>query len=253
MIELTGLTKHYGNTAVVKDASALFPKGEVTSIIGPNGAGKSTLLAMASRLTNSDAGHVVIAGTPLSQWDSKALSKRLAVLRQSNNINMRFKVRELVAFGRYPHSQGRLTADDNRIIDEALDHLGIREIQDRFIDELSGGQRQMAFIAMVVAQDTDYIFLDEPLNNLDIRHSVDIMMTLRRLAKDMQKAVVIVIHDINFSSCYSDNIVAMKRGEVVASGKVHDVIEKTIMEEMYEIPFDIKEIDGQRICLYYGG
>ncbi|GAB6260536.1 ATP-binding cassette domain-containing protein [Photobacterium sp. CCB-ST2H9] len=253
MIELTGLTKHYGNTTVVKDASALFPKGEVTSIIGPNGAGKSTLLSMASRLTHSDAGEVVIAGTPLSQWDSKALSKRLAVLRQSNNINMRFKVRELVAFGRYPHSQGRLTAEDNRIIDEALDHLGIREIQDRFIDELSGGQRQMAFIAMVVAQDTDYIFLDEPLNNLDIRHSVDIMMTLRRLARDMQKAVVIVIHDINFSSCYSDNIIAMKRGEVVASGKVHEVIEKNIMEAMYEIPFDIKEIDGQRICLYYGG
>lgn len=252
MIKLTGLSKSYGQQFVVKDASALFPKGEVTSIIGPNGAGKSTLLSMASRLTESDAGEVLIADKPLSQWDSKELAKRLAVLRQSNNINMRFSIRELVAFGRFPHTQGRLNEEDNRIIDEALVHLGISDIQHKYLDELSGGQRQMAFIAMVVAQNTDYIFLDEPLNNLDIRHSVDIMTTLRRLAHEFNKAVVIVIHDINFGSCYSDNIVAMKKGQVVASGKVHEVIQTSIMEAMYEIPFDIKEIDGQRICLYYG-
>lgn len=252
MIKLTGLSKSYGSQFVVKDASALFPKGEITSIIGPNGAGKSTLLSMASRLTESDAGEVLIAEKPLSQWDTKELAKRLAVLRQSNNINMRFTIRELVAFGRFPHSQGRLDDEDNRIIDDALAHLAITHIQDKYLDQLSGGQRQMAFIAMVVAQNTDYIFLDEPLNNLDIRHSVDIMSTLRRLAHEFNKAVVIVIHDINFASCYSDNIVAMKHGEIVASGQVGEVIQKPIMEDMYEIPFDIKEIDGQRICLYYG-
>ena len=157
---------------------------------------------------------------------------------------------ELVAFGRFPHL-GRLTTEDERIIDQALAHLDIEAIQHRYLDELSGGQRQMAFIAMVVAQDTDYVFLDEPLNNLDIRHSVEIMQTLRRLAHEFNKAVVIVIHDINFASCYSDHIVAMKRGEVVKAGLVAEVIEQQVMEAIYEIPFQIHEINGHRVCLYY--
>ncbi|MDV5167839.1 ABC transporter ATP-binding protein [Photobacterium rosenbergii] len=252
MIKLTGLSKKYNGNLVVSEASALFPLGEVTSIIGPNGAGKSTLLSMASRLTESDAGEVLIAGKPLSQWDTQELSTRLAVLRQSNNINMRFTIRELVAFGRFPHSKGRLTDEDNRIINDALEHLDITHIQNKFLDQLSGGQRQMAFIAMVVAQDTDYIFLDEPLNNLDIKHSVEIMQTIRRLAHKMNKAVVIVIHDINFASCYSDNIVAMRKGEVIKSGKVDEVIQQSIMEDIYNIPFKIQEVDGSRICMYYG-
>ena len=205
------------------DASAMFPKGEVTSIIGPNGTGKSTLLSMASRLTESDAGEVVIGDKLLAEWDTKELAKHLAVLRQSNNINMRFTIRELVCFGRFPHCQGRLKDEDHKVVDTALEHLGITDIQNKYLDELSGGQRQMAFIAMVVAQDTDYVFLDEPLNNLEIKHSVEIMQTLRRLAHEFNKAVVTVIHDINFASCYSDNIVAMKNGKVVKSGKVSEV------------------------------
>ncbi|WP_432453382.1 MULTISPECIES: iron ABC transporter ATP-binding protein [unclassified Agarivorans] len=252
MIKLTSLSKIYSNHYVVNNASALFPLGEVSAIIGPNGAGKSTLLSMASRLTDCDAGEVLIAGKELAQWDSEALAKRLAVLRQANNIHMRFTVRELVAFGRFPHSKGRLNQQDQQIIDQALEHLDIEHIQQSYLDQLSGGQRQMAFIAMVVAQDTDYIFLDEPLNNLDIKHSVEIMSTLRRLAHQMNKAVVIVIHDINFASCYADNIVAMKKGEVIKSGPVAEVIDEQVLSQIYEIPFKIREIDGERICMYYG-
>ncbi|WP_213610811.1 ATP-binding cassette domain-containing protein [Pseudoalteromonas sp.] len=251
MIKLSGLSKQYGKTFVVKNADALFPCSEVTSIIGPNGAGKSTLLSMASRLTKSDAGEVLIEDKLLAQWDSKALAKKLAVLRQSNNINMRFTVRELVSFGRFPHSQGKLTAEDKCIITDSIARLGITDIEGKYLDELSGGQRQMAFIAMVVAQDTDYVFLDEPLNNLDIKHSVEIMRTLRNLAHNLNKAVVIVIHDINFASVYSDNIVAMKNGEVFASGKVSEVVERKTMESIYEIPFDIINVNGQKVCLYF--
>ncbi|CAH0529874.1 iron ABC transporter ATP-binding protein [Vibrio hippocampi] len=253
MIKVNGLSKKYDDKYVVKNASALFPLGEVTSIIGPNGAGKSTLLSMASRLTQSDAGTVVIGDKPLSQWDTQELAKHLAVLRQSNNINMRFTVRELVSFGRFPYSQGRLNEEDHRIVDAALEQLEIAYIQDRFIDQLSGGQRQMAFIAMVVAQDTDYVFLDEPLNNLDIRHSVDMMNSLKRLAHEQNKAIVIVIHDINFASCYSDNIIAMKQGEVVISGRKSDVIQEPILSEIYDIPFTIRTVDGEKICMYYTG
>ena len=251
MIKLTGLSKKYGKTFVVRDASALFPKGQVTSVIGPNGAGKSTLLSMASRLTGSDAGEVLIGDKLLAQWDTRELARHLAVLRQSNSINMRFAIRELVSFGRFPHTQGRLNDNDNKIIDNALEHRGITDFQHRYIDELSGGQRHMAFIAMMVAQDTDYVFLDEPLNNLDIKHSVEIMHTLRDLAHKLNKAVVIVIHDINFASCYSDRIVAMKQGEVIKEGTVAEVVCKEVMESIYEIPFDIQEIGNQRIYRYY--
>ncbi|MBB1271312.1 ABC transporter ATP-binding protein [Psychromonas sp. SR45-3] len=251
MITVSGLSKKYNDKYVVSNVDALFPLGKVTSIIGPNGAGKSTLLSMVSRLTESDAGQVMIADKPLNQWDSASLAKRLSVLRQSNNINMRFTVRELVAFGRFPYSQGRLTKEDNNFIDRAMINLDITHLQDRYIDQLSGGQRQMAFIAMVVAQDTDYVFLDEPLNNLDIKHSVDIMKTLKKLAKKHHKAVVIVIHDINFASCYSDNIIAMKQGELIKSGTVSEVIQEQVLSEIYEIPFKVQEVEGKRISLYY--
>lgn len=251
MITVSGLSKKYNDKYVVSNVDAFFPLGKVTSIIGPNGAGKSTLLSMVSRLTESDAGQVMIADKPLNQWDSASLAKRLSVLRQSNNINMRFTVRELVAFGRFPYSQGRLTKEDNSFIDRAMINLDITHLQDRYIDQLSGGQRQMAFIAMVVAQDTDYVFLDEPLNNLDIKHSVDIMKTLKKLAKKHHKAVVIVIHDINFASCYSDNIIAMKQGQLIKSGTVSEVIQEQVLSEIYEIPFKVQEVEGNRISLYY--
>ncbi|MFA0413336.1 iron chelate ABC transporter ATP-binding protein VctC [Vibrio renipiscarius] len=251
MIKLQSLTKLFGQTPVVKQASAEFEKGKVTSIIGPNGAGKSTLLSMASRLVSKDEGEVYIDCKEIADWDTKELAKRLAVLRQANSITMRFTVREMIAFGRFPYSQGKLTADDHTIIDQAISYLDLTKIQHKYLDELSGGQRQLAFIAMVIAQDTDYVFLDEPLNNLDIKHSLQIMRNIGRLAKEMNKAVVVVIHDINFASCYSDKIIALKKGEVVAQGSVEEVIQADVLESIYETPFNIIEMDGKRMCTYY--
>ncbi|MFB9214311.1 iron chelate ABC transporter ATP-binding protein VctC [Vibrio sinaloensis] len=251
MISLKGLKKAFGQSIVVDQANAEFEKGKVTSIIGPNGAGKSTLLSMASRLVSKDAGEVYIDCKELSEWDNKELAKRLAVLRQANSITMRFTVREMVSFGRFPYSQGKLTSDDKRVIDQAIEYLDLVSIENKYLDELSGGQRQLAFIAMVMAQDTDYVFLDEPLNNLDIKHSLQIMRNIGRLAHEMDKAVVVVIHDINFAACYSDFIIALKRGRVVAQGKVSEVIQADILESIYETPFNIVEVDGKRMCTYY--
>ncbi len=251
MIKIEKLTKAFGNYKVVDQASASFVKGEVTSIIGPNGAGKSTLLSMASRLLQRDEGQVFIDTKEIADWDTKELAKRLAVLRQSNNLNMRFTIRELVSFGRFPHSGGKLGKHDVEVIDKAINYLDLKDIEDKYLDELSGGQRQLAFIAMVVAQDTDYVFLDEPLNNLDIKHSLQIMKNIRTLAHDLKKAVVIVIHDINFASCYSDNIVALKKGKVAARGTVSEVIDSNVLAEIYETDFQIHEVNGERICMYY--
>ena len=251
MIELKQLTKRFGEHPVVQNASAEFAKGKVTAIIGPNGAGKSTLLSMAGRLLKRDEGEVWIDGKELVEWDTKALAKRLSVLRQANSFSLRFTVRELISFGRFPYCQGNLKASDQQAIDKAIEYLELSQIQDKYLDELSGGQRQLAFIAMVIAQDTDYIFLDEPLNNLDIKHSLQIMATIRRLAHELNKAVVIVIHDINFASCYSDTIIALKKGEIVAKGTVAQVIDSSVLSEIYETPFNVIEVDGNRMCLYF--
>src|SRR5690606_2693720 len=137
-------------------------------------------------------------------------AKKVSILKQSNQINLRLTVRELVSFGRFPYSQGRLTEEDWVCVDEAIRYMELEELQHEYLDELSGGQRQRAFIAMVIAQDTDYILLDEPLNNLDMKHAVQIMKTLRKLVDERGKTVVLVIHDINFASVYSDYIVALK-------------------------------------------
>src|SRR5699024_9849096 len=130
--------------------------------------------------------------------------KTISILKQSNAINVKLTVRELISFGRFPHSQGRMKEEDWEKVEEAIDYMELRDMQHKYLDELSGGQKQRAHIAMVIAQDTEYILLDEPLNNLDMRHSVQIMKTLRRLVDELNKTIIIVIHDINFASCYSD-------------------------------------------------
>lgn len=251
MIEVKNLTKKYNNKNVVDNVTLKIPKGKITSFIGPNGAGKSTLLSMISRLIKKDNGQVFIEGKEISQWKSEELSKKLSILKQANNINIRLTIRELVSFGRFPYSKGVLTKEDWKYVDEAIEYMKLTDIKDKYLDELSGGQRQRAYIAMVIAQDTEYILLDEPLNNLDMKHSVEIMKILRRLVEDFGKTIVIVIHDINFASCYSDYIVALKDGVVAKEGNINEIIDKKVLDEIYEMDFNIKEIDEKKICIYF--
>ncbi|MFB1011404.1 MAG: ATP-binding cassette domain-containing protein, partial [Thiopseudomonas sp.] len=224
MIEAKTLSKRYNDRLVVQDVSLQIPRGGVTAIIGPNGAGKSTLLSMISRLTPMSAGSVEIDGMDVTRTPGPELARRLSILRQHNQTSLRLSVRDLVAFGRFPHSGGRLTAEDQRHIDEALDYLSLSEFQDRHLDELSGGQRQRAYVAMVMCQDTDYVLLDEPLNNIDMRFAVDMMQLLRRAADEKGKTVVVVLHDINFASCYSDHIIAMRGGQLAWQGTPDEVM-----------------------------
>src|SRR5699024_10159845 len=159
--------------------------------------GKSTLISMISRLIAKDDGEITIDGKDITTSKNKDLAKKISILKQSNSINLKLTVRELMSFGRFPYSQGRLKDEDWQKVDEAIEYMELGDMQHKFLDELSGGQRQRAHIAMVIAQDTDYILLAEPLNNLDMRHSVQIMKTLRRLVNELGKTILIVIHDIN--------------------------------------------------------
>ena len=187
------LTKSYDRNTVVDNVSFEIHKGTVTSFIGPNGAGKSTVMGMISRLVAKDQGLISFYGKDLEKWNSKELSKHLAILTQSNQIQMKLTVEELVAFGRFPHSGGRMAKEDEEKINQAITYMELDEFRNRFIDELSGGQRQRAYIAMVIAQDTEFVLLDEPTNNLDIYHATNLMKIVRRLCDELDKTDL--LHD----------------------------------------------------------
>ena len=250
-MQIKNLTKKYDDKAVVDSVSFEIPKGKVISLIGPNGAGKSTVMGMISRLIAHDSGQVNFEGTDITKWKSKELSKRLAILTQSNNIQMKLTVRELVAFGRFPYSGGRITKEDQEIIDKAISYMELEEFQDRFIDELSGGQRQRACIAMVIAQDTEYVLLDEPTNNLDIYHATNMMKIVRRLCDELGKTVVLVLHEINYAAFYSDYICAFVDGKIAKFGTVREVMTKENLSQIYNVDFEIQEIEGKPLSIYY--
>ena len=251
MIEIDNISKKYQTIQVLKNVSATISQGGITAIIGPNGAGKSTLLSIISRLLLADEGLVKIQNMDVVNTPSDKLATYLSVLRQENRFTSRLTVFELVGFGRYPYSKGRLDKDDLVHINRALEFLNLTEYKDRFLDELSGGQRQRAYVAMVLCQDTEYVLLDEPLNNLDMKHAVAMMKQLRRAADELGKTIVIVIHDINFASVYSNYILAMKNGELIYQGNPDQIMDSTILEDIFDTPVQIEKVHDQNIAIYY--
>ncbi|NEE23168.1 ATP-binding cassette domain-containing protein, partial [Streptomyces sp. SID7499] len=215
------------------------------------GAGKSTLLTIIGRLTAPTSGTVTVDGLDVHRAKSQDVARILSVLRQENHFTARVTVRELVAFGRFPHSRGRLTAACVAKVDEALDFLHLGDMQHRYLDQLSGGQRQRAYVAMVLAQDTRYVLLDEPLNNLDMKHSVRMMGQLRRAADELGKTVVLIVHDINFAATYSDRIVALREGRIAASGTVDAMMRAEVLTEVFDTPVQIHVVEGERTAVYY--
>ncbi len=251
MITIKNLSKSYGPKTVLRDVSLQFPARRLTSLIGPNGAGKTTLLMMAARLLEPSQGEILIEGARVSDIRIGDYARRVATLRQSPDFNLRLTVEELVAFGRFPYSRGALTKEDRRVIAEAIEFLSLEPLRAAYLDELSGGQRQMAFLAMTIAQQTDCLLLDEPLNNLDIKHAVQIMRALRRLCDEHGRTVILVVHDINFAASYSDHIVAMKGGAVHCAGSVPDVVTEDRLRELYGLDFEITQGARGRLCNYF--
>ncbi len=250
-MKVSNIIKQYNGVNVVDEVSFQLERNKVTSFIGPNGAGKSTVLNMITRLVQHDGGDIKFDEVELKQWKSKELAKRLAILTQTNNVQMKLTVKELVGFGRFPYSGNNLTKEDYEKIDEAIAYMELDEFKNRFIDELSGGQRQRAYIAMVIAQDTEFVFLDEPTNNLDIYHSSNMMKMVRRLCDDLGKTVILVLHEINFASCYSDYIGAFKDGKLHAYGTVEEVMTKEVLKDLYNVDFEIQYVKGKPISIYY--
>lgn len=251
MITLQGVRKNYSSEVAIGPVDLQIPAGGITALIGPNGAGKSTLLTMIGRLNGMDAGAIEIAGYDVASTRSKDLAKIVSVLRQENHFVTRLTVRQLVGFGRFPHSKGRLTRSDEEIVSRAIDFLDLAPLEGRYLDELSGGQRQRAYVAMVLAQDTAFVLLDEPLNNLDMKHSVQMMKHLRRASEQLGRTIVIVLHDINFAGHYADHICAMKDGAVVEFGEPSEIMTDEVLSRVFDTAVQVVDGPSGPLAVYY--
>lgn len=251
MITLNEVRKTYGEDVAIGPVSLEFPAGGITALVGPNGAGKSTLLTMIGRLLAVDSGSVQIGQMDVTAAKSKDLAKIVSILRQENHFVTRLTVRQLVGFGRFPYSQGRLTAEDEAIISRYIDFFGLRELENRYLDQLSGGQRQRAYVAMVLTQETDYVLLDEPLNNLDIAHSVEMMKHLHSAAREFGRTIIIVLHDINFAARYADYICAAKDGQIAAFGTVEEIMHDSLLTEIFNTPVQVIQGPNGPIATYH--
>lgn len=249
MIGIKQATKTYDKVEI-GPLNIEIPKAGLTSLIGPNGAGKSTTLLMIGRLLRMDEGQIHVAGMDVCKSKSEDLAKILTILRQENHFVTRLTVRQLVGFGRFPYSKGRLTQEDEEIISKYIDFLDLSDLENRYLDELSGGQRQRAYVAMVLAQETEYVLLDEPLNNLDVARSVQMMQHLHYAANEFGRTILTVMHDINFAAKYSDRICAMKDGQIAAFGTVEEIMDAQVLTDIFDTKIEIMEGPYGPIAIY---
>ncbi|MDO4450760.1 MAG: ATP-binding cassette domain-containing protein [Moraxella sp.] len=248
MIQVENVNHNIGNLAILKDVNFTLPTGQIVALIGANGAGKSTLFNLMARMYVLQSGKISFDGNDINTTSDSQMAKVVAMLAQENHIQGRLRVRELLMFGRYPYHQGRPTQADKDKVEEMIATFELESLAERFLSDLSGGQRQRVLIAMVVCQDTPYLLLDEPLNNLDMYHAGRLMRQMKVLA-NQGKTVVIVLHDINQASQFADTVVMMKQGEVVSVGTPKEVLTVENMKTLYGVDVTVLMHEGKPIVV----
>lgn len=236
-LQLNNIFFSYRDTPVLKGISIDVEKSKFVSILGPNGSGKSTLLKTINNIYTPEQGSISIEGKNISLFKPKELAKKIALVPQDTIIDYDFTVKEIIMMGRHPY-KGRFqreNEEDFRIVENVMKMTNTYEIKDRFITEISGGERQRVIIAKALAQDPSIILLDEPTSHLDINHQMDILNLLQKLNREKGTTIILVIHDINLAARYSDEIILIDEGIVIGAGKPEDVITLKNMEKAYNI------------------
>ncbi|WP_435072908.1 ABC transporter ATP-binding protein [Halorubrum sp. HHNYT27] len=235
---------------IIDGASIAADPGAVTALVGPNGSGKSTLLkGLANQIAPED-GSVLLDGRDVHSMDTKALARKLGLLSQESTSPDGITVEELVHHGRYPHRGffERTTDEDVRAVDRAVELAGCGHLRDREVGSLSGGQKQLAWIALVLAQDTDVLLLDEPTTFLDLHHQMEVMEIIETLRDESEVTVVVVLHDIEQAARLADRMVALKEGEIRARGAPEDVVTEELLADVFRVDAEVVETEkGPRV------
>ncbi len=243
----TGLQIGYGDFVVVEGLDIHLSRQRITSIIGPNGSGKSTVLKALTRLLRYQEGSVYIDGKDLQDFGPKELARRIGVLPQVHSAPADFRVKELVSYGRMPY-QGlfcRINGEDERIIDESMKATGTYQLRNKSIHEISGGETQRVWIATVLTQQPEILFLDEPTTYLDIAHQLETMQMVKRLNRETGVGVVMVLHDLSHALEVSDWVVVIKDGRKYSEGPPTEVITSEMLWDVYGVKADILHVDGR--------
>lgn len=252
-IHCSAVTAGYGAVPILHTVDFAAAPGRITALVGPNGCGKSTLLKVLARILRPDAGRVALFGEPVMALQTRQIAKRLALLPQGPVAPEGLTVRELVAQGRFPHQSllRQWTRQDADAVDEAMALTDVAELADRPVTALSGGQRQRCWIAMVLAQDTDVILLDEPTTFLDLRVQVDIMALLYRIAREKGRTLLVVLHELNMAAAYADRIVMMRQGRIVQEGAPLDTVSGENLNHVFDLDAQViaDPETGRPVCI----
>lgn len=252
VFDIKGLTFSYGTNEVIKGLDLSIKQGKVTTLIGANGCGKSTLFNLITKNLRPNSGEIRFEGKDISQVKLKDFARQVAIVHQYNTAPADISVEKLVAFGRTPyHGFGSPSnsEEDEEKIKRALEITNTEKLKDKAVAQLSGGQKQRVWIAMALAQDTKILFLDEPTTYLDIRYQLQILKLVRKLNEEYSMTVIMVLHDINQSLYYSDEIVAMKDGRITAQGKPEEIITSELIKNVYDVELGISAVNGRPFVL----
>jgi len=241
--EIHRLHVRAGSTPIIPELDLVLPEGQITALLGHNGSGKSTLLKTLARQIRPDAGRVTLLGRSGDDSGVREFARTVGYLPQHSSSTDGLTVRELVSLGRYPWrgALGRYTDEDHRLIDQAIEETDLTAFRNRAVDTLSGGERQRAWIAMLLAQQTRCLLLDEPISALDIRHQIDTLELIRRLARERGLTVVVVLHDVDLAARFCDRMVALKEGRIIADGAPAELMNGDTLERIYSIPMGVLE------------
>lgn len=254
-IDIKDVKVGYTKRVVIDELSVTIPQNKITTIIGPNGCGKSTLIKTVARILKAEEGAIYLDGTSIQKMDTREIAKQMAILPQSADSPAGLSVFELVSYGRFPYRRrmGSMSAEDYEYINWAIDVTGLRSFRDRPISEMSGGQRQRVWIAMSLAQGTEILVLDEPTTYLDLAHQLDVLMLLEKLNRVEKRTIVMVLHDLNHASRFSDYMIAMREGEIITDGPPEEVMTKDNLRDIFNIEADLTSCpySGNPVYLSY--